>query len=582
MENSAKEIITDKDKARQEAREKKIKAKQLEKQALRIHQELENYQKKHKKEKKQAPSDAFISLQHINKIYDNHVQAVYDFSLDVKQHEFIVLVGPSGCGKSTTLRMIAGLEDITSGDLYIDGAYANDLRPKDRGIAMVFQSYALYPHMTVAGNLSFSLRIRKFPTLKVDKDGKPVLEINQKLIKTVKKQLADLKEYADFIKSEGKEEEMAKVASDIAETEAKIAYLEKTPVEVYENKHMPKEEIRERVMQAAKILQIEEYLDRKPKALSGGQCQRVALGRAIVRNAKVFLMDEPLSNLDAKLRVAMRAEIIKLHNSLGATTVYVTHDQTEAMTMATRIVVMNKGFVQQIGTPIEIYYHPSNIFVATFIGSPAMNLYNVSYSKGKIDFSDAFSLNLPQEASKAVEEFYRGALTNSEEELNKLDKSFFERTSYLALIEHLDKQLAAEKDAIRKKKTELDLAKAKEELKFCEEVNASRQELLANIEAYKKIDTKKAIPLIFGIRPEDIFLASSNKDDKDASKGFKVTVSVAELLGREYFIHSDFQGKDLISKINSKKLIAAGDKLELSFDLAHLHLFDPISKKTIY
>ncbi|MCI2068539.1 MAG: TOBE domain-containing protein [Bacilli bacterium] len=211
-----------------------------------------------------------------------------------------------------------------------------------------------------------------------------------------------------------------------------------------------------------------------------------------------------------------------------------------------------------------------------------MNLYDVSYGKGKIDFADNFSLNLPKEASKAVDDFYKDALKKAQEELTETDKTFFERTNYLELISKFEKQLAEEKDLLKKKKTEADLAKAKEELKFCEEVNASRQELLANIEAYKKIGAKKAIPLIFGIRPEDIFLASSNKDDKDASKGFKITVSVAELLGREYFIHSDFQGKDLISKINSKQLIAAGDKLELSFDLAHLHLFDPISKKTIY
>ena len=240
---------------------------------------------------------AQLSLKNINKIYDNNVQAVFDFNLDINDKEFIVFVGPSGCGKSTTLRMIAGLEEITSGTLEIDGEVMNETAPKDRDIAMVFQSYALYPHMTVYDNMAFGLKIRK----------------------------------------------------------------------------LPKDEIDKRVKEAARILGIEEYLNRKPKALSGGQRQRVALGRAIVRNAKVFLMDEPLSNLDAKLRVQMRAEIIKLHERMGATTIYVTHDQTEAMTMADRIVVMKDGFIQQIGSPKEIYNSPANMFVASFVGSPAMN-----------------------------------------------------------------------------------------------------------------------------------------------------------------------------------------------------------------
>lgn len=248
---------------------------------------------------------ANLQLQGINKIYDNNVQAVFDFNLDVQDKEFIVFVGPSGCGKSTTLRMIAGLEEITSGKLLIDEVLVNNVPPKDRDIAMVFQSYALYPHMTVYDNMAFSLKLRK----------------------------------------------------------------------------MPKEEIKTRVMEAARILGLENYLNRKPKALSGGQRQRVALGRAIVRQPKVFLMDEPLSNLDAKLRVQMRSEIIKIHEKVGATTIYVTHDQVEAMTMANRIVVMKDGYIQQIGSPKELYNHPQNIFVATFIGSPAMNIFRGTYQK---------------------------------------------------------------------------------------------------------------------------------------------------------------------------------------------------------
>lgn len=240
---------------------------------------------------------ADIALKNVYKIYDGDVTAVTDFNLDIEDKEFIVFVGPSGCGKSTTLRMIAGLEDISKGDLYIGDKRMNDVAPKDRDIAMVFQNYALYPHMNVYDNMAFGLKLRKFK----------------------------------------------------------------------------KDEIKRRVTEAAKILGLEEMLDRKPKAMSGGQRQRVALGRAIVRDPQVFLMDEPLSNLDAKLRVQMRAEIIKLHKRLQATTIYVTHDQTEAMTMATRIVIMKLGVIQQVGTPKEVYDNPANVFVGGFIGSPSMN-----------------------------------------------------------------------------------------------------------------------------------------------------------------------------------------------------------------
>ncbi len=238
-----------------------------------------------------------VTLKNINKVYDGNVHAVKDFNLHIKDKEFIVFVGPSGCGKTTTLRMVAGLEDITSGELRIDDLVVNDVAPKDRDIAMVFQSYALYPHMTVYDNMAFGLKLRKFS----------------------------------------------------------------------------RDEIDRRVNNAAEILGLKPFLHRRPKALSGGQRQRVALGRAIVRDAKVFLMDEPLSNLDAKLRVQTRTEIIKITEKLGITTIYVTHDQTEAMTMASRIVVMKDGLVQQIGSPKEIYDFPNNKFVGGFIGTPPMN-----------------------------------------------------------------------------------------------------------------------------------------------------------------------------------------------------------------
>ncbi len=255
---------------------------------------------------------AELTLKKLNKVFEGNVQAVNDFSLEIRDKEFIVFVGPSGCGKSTTLRMIAGLEEITEGELYIDGRYANELPPKNRDIAMVFQNYALYPHMNVYDNLSFGLKIQR----------------------------------------------------------------------------KPKKEIEQRVHKAAELLGLKDYLNRKPKALSGGQRQRVALGRAIVRNAGVFLMDEPLSNLDAKLRVQMRSEIIKLHARVQTTTVYVTHDQVEAMTMADRIVVMKDGCIQQIGKPSEVYNTPANMFVATFIGTPAMNMFHGMLKDGYFVYQD--------------------------------------------------------------------------------------------------------------------------------------------------------------------------------------------------
>lgn len=275
-----------------------------------------------------------MALNHIYKKYDNAENySVTDFNLAIQDREFIVFVGPSGCGKSTTLRMIAGLEDITEGELVIGDKVMNDVAPKDRDIAMVFQNYALYPHMTVYDNMAFGLKLRKYD----------------------------------------------------------------------------KAEIKKRVENAADILGLTEYLQRKPAALSGGQRQRVALGRAIVRDAKVFLMDEPLSNLDAKLRVAMRAEIAKLHQRLETTTIYVTHDQTEAMTMADRIVIMKDGFVQQIGSPKEVYNKPVNIFVAGFIGSPAMNFFNVTLNNGVVRDGYGLELRVPEGRNKVlVEKGYEG------------------------------------------------------------------------------------------------------------------------------------------------------------------------------
>ena len=279
---------------------------------------------------------ASLQLKNVYKIYPNGFNAVKDFNLDIEDKEFIIFVGPSGCGKSTTLRMIAGLEDISSGELWIGDKMVNDVEPKDRDIAMVFQNYALYPHMSVYDNMAFGLKLRKVPKEKIDKQ----------------------------------------------------------------------------VHEAAKILDIEHLLDRKPKALSGGQRQRVAMGRAIVREPKVFLMDEPLSNLDAKLRVQMRVEISKLHQRLQTTIIYVTHDQTEAMTLGTRIVVMKDGIIQQVDTPQNLYEKPQNLFVAGFIGSPQMNFIDaqcvVEGAKAFLKF-DKYQVELPEaKAKKLIDGGYAG------------------------------------------------------------------------------------------------------------------------------------------------------------------------------
>ena len=279
---------------------------------------------------------ASLSLTNVCKVYPNGFEAVKDFNLEVEDQEFIIFVGPSGCGKSTTLRMIAGLEEISSGELKIDGRVVNDVEPKDRDIAMVFQNYALYPHMTVFDNMAFGLKLRK----------------------------------------------------------------------------VPKDEIKRKVEEAAKILDLEKLLDRKPKALSGGQRQRVAMGRAIVRNPKVFLMDEPLSNLDAKLRVQMRSEISALHHRLGATIIYVTHDQTEAMTLGTRIVVLKDGVIMQVDSPQKLYNEPNNLFVAGFIGSPQMNFIDavckVEGERVTLNFEKTSVVLPPAKAKKLIDGGYNG------------------------------------------------------------------------------------------------------------------------------------------------------------------------------
>lgn len=340
---------------------------------------------------------AGLSLKHIYKVYPGKAKkgkkkecggtrngdflAVKDFNMEIEDGEFIVFVGPSGCGKSTTLRMIAGLEEITAGELYIGDRLVNDVEPKDRDIAMVFQNYALYPHMTARNNISFGLKLRKVAVEKTDKDGKPVLAIDKKKIKEIGDKLRGVESELNSAELEADVKEVLEAKK--AKLEEDLKYYTETPVQVYTYKHIPKAEIAEKVKWAAGVLGVEELLDSKPKAMSGGQRQRIALGRAIVREPKVMLLDEPLSNLDAKLRTSMRAEIVKLHEQLKTTFIYVTHDQIEAMTMGTRIVVMKLGVVQQIDTPTNLFDYPDNKFVAGFIGTPQMNFFEVKIKKVK-------------------------------------------------------------------------------------------------------------------------------------------------------------------------------------------------------
>ena len=408
---------------------------------------------------------ANLRLSHIYKVYDNGHKAVNDFNIDIKDKEFIVFVGPSGCGKSTTLRMIAGLEKITAGDLFIDDTLVNDMEPKDRDIAMVFQNYALYPHMTVFENMAFGLR----------------------------------------------------------------------------NRNVPEDEIKRKVLEAAKILDIETYLDRKPKAMSGGQRQRVALGRAIVRDPKVFLLDEPLSNLDAKLRAQMRTEITKLHKNLATTFIYVTHDQIEAMTMGTRIVVMKLGYVQQIDNPMNLYNKPYNKFVAGFIGTPQMNFFTVT--------------------------------------LNRVGD--FVEVKFVDISDELAKAKAAEEEGVEL--AEVEETQEAEEIKYVEGVSIKLPfERVSKVhDSYLHGDQK----VILGIRPEHI--AISNKDT-----GLKCVVSTVEHLGNECIVYGTIgdQNKEFTMKDEGKNItvktiegtpIDAGSIINLEINPEKIHLFSKDTEITL-
>lgn len=369
---------------------------------------------------------AEVTLKNIVKKYDNEVVAVNDLNLEIRDKEFMVLVGPSGCGKSTALRMIAGLEEISGGELLIGDRIVNDVSPKDRDIAMVFQNYALYPHMSVYENLAFSLKLRK----------------------------------------------------------------------------MPKDEIDRKVREAAALLDIDTYLDRKPKALSGGQRQRVALGRAIVREPQVFLMDEPLSNLDAKLRVQTRAELIKLHRRLGITTIYVTHDQVEAMTMGDRIAVMKGGVLQQCASPLHIYQHPANMFVAGFIGTPSMNFLNAT-------------------VEKAADSTYR--------------------------------------------------------------INCGGFSVAPPQGQSEKLEAYIGKPVVFGIRPTDIFDKNlTNSVQSTEANTVRTQVDVSEPMGDVVILYLTVGQHQIVASIDADTKAEYGKQLDAVFDLEKSHLFDADTEVAVY
>lgn len=438
---------------------------------------------------------SFVSLQKVNKVYPNGVHAVYDFDLEVNKHDFVALVGPSGCGKSTTLRMIAGLENISSGSLYIDKAYSNYLQSKDRNIAMVFQSYALYPQMSVYDNIAFGLKIRK----------------------------------------------------------------------------LPKEEIQERVFKAADILDLGDYLDRKPKELSGGQMQRVALGRAIVRQADLFLMDEPLSNLDAKLRVQMRSEIIRIHKEVGATTIYVTHDQTEAMTMANVIVVMNKGFIQQVGKAIDVYNSPNNLFVATFIGSPAMNIVEADYSQNKLTFDNGLTVELASDFDDKYKSFVQSKIdefTDNLANFENLSDETIARMKSAQIYKKEDKKSAT----VKTKKKLFSWFKSKKQAE--EEEKAKREALRAEfeevLEFYKNALSGGKVKV--GIRPEHVYIADSFTG-KTKTDAISATPAFTELLGSENILHFDLFGVDF--QVKTPRIdVTTDSETQLVFDVDKIHVFD--------
>ena len=572
---------------------------------------------------------AFLSLQNLEKVYPNGEKAVYNFNLDIDKNEFIVIVGPSGCGKSTTLRMLAGLEDITSGDIFMEGELINYKPCKDRRMAIVFQSYALYPQMNVYDNIAFPLTINKYPMPAVNKVLTADREIRN-ILNTVpfKKFIGVLYNvFAEKGKTGAKIEEVANIfgisqeagkllcgfflphkketlealggmeetirSEIVGKLDGIVAKereeLAKNGISLDEDFHILDEngnakteirsytpyEIKTRVYETADKLDLTPYLDKLPKELSGGQMQRVALGRAIIKNVPVFLMDEPLSNLDAKLRLTMRSEIVKLHNRINATTVYVTHDQTEAMTMATRIVVMSKGFVQQIGTPEEIYNRPVNIFVAKFIGSPAMNIFEMKLDRaGKCLRSGDFSIPVDGAFIEKHDSFY----AEKKEEFSRMCDSFDEAAGEKVLKilsvtgEHGGKRVRKKEkksiwQSLKRKKTS-----AEDELEFERSVCEQKRDDLVNLSPEHE--------LIVGIRPERLKIELYDPSKK-YDGGFVVKPTVCELLGGEYNVHFDYCGKGMVGQIGAENKVSTKDEVIVRFSAKDIYVFDPITGEVI-
>lgn len=566
--------------------------------------------------------NSFVKIENLEKVYPNGVKAVYNFSLDIDKNEFIVLVGPSGCGKSTMLRMIAGLEDITSGELTIGGEFANYKPSKDRSLAIVFQNYALYPQMNVFENIAFPLTVSKYPFPVVDEqllaargfvsaiDNFTAAELAQAVAEAEKvrgdridavawlgKKLGIARPAAERIlqckltEKENLENYIVSLKNDnvlqISSREETLSadgkhfdeyarLLDEQGKVVTELRKMSKWEIQDKVFAAADVLDLGQYLNRLPKELSGGQMQRVALGRAIVKNVPLFLMDEPLSNLDARLRLTMRSEIVKLHKRINATTIYVTHDQTEAMTMADRIVVMSKGFVQQIDTPEQIYNNPCNLFVAKFVGTPPINLFTARFDGTRLVSGDR-ELPLSADTAAAINAFYDRTYKTFAERLDAYDGSDKSKEFILKVLSATADKVGVEVKSKRtlrqkisglfgKKQTEQAVDGALDKLK-------EKTELL---QAYCQGDKT----LTVGIRPEALNVELYDK----ATHGDDCIVTqptLIELMGSEIYVHFDLQGEEMIAKMSAKTKINEQTKLAIKFNAEDIYLFDPISGERI-
>jgi len=581
--------------------------------------------------------ETFLSLRHLVKVYPNGEKAVYDFNLEIAKNEFIVIVGPSGCGKSTTLRMVAGLEDITDGDIYLGDELLNYKPCKDRHMAIVFQSYALYPQMNVYQNIAFPLTINSYPAPVVNQTLLSCAQVNELIerigVDKIAEAFAEVAarkpkhgEFADdlavlldieycsakllvklynTLDKETKKAIAAKADEISSAWKAKIAEAEKAEktslqsenVKLNENFHVLNEdgtekietrkltrfEIKTRVYETADKLDLTPYLDKLPKELSGGQMQRVALGRAIIKNVPIFLMDEPLSNLDAKLRLTMRSEIVKLHNRINATTIYVTHDQIEAMTMATRIVVMSRGFVQQIGSPEEIYNHPVNVFVARFIGSPSMNMFEMDYDRQKNAFSyDGFDIPADKDFKAKYEAFYATKCREFEEINANFDEASREKILKILSVlgEHKQKAASAKKrNFIMRTVDFFKKLFAKKEEKEVDVWLKERTIAKGKLEELKSCKANGHKVLI-GIRPERLEVEKV-EEGKKYDDCYVIEPVLTELLGGEYNVHFEFCGRNMVGKLDAKYKLNAGDKIAVRFSADDLYIFDPITGDVI-